>query len=424
MNIKRSLYGLFIMTFCLSCSKSSETSEGAHDPTLPLVLTDFSPHVGSAASKIVISGENFGNDPELIKVLIGGKEASVVGVSPTRIYVISPRRLDPANDITVSLLDKQQTFNTPYLYTLLQTVSTVSGKINADGSGGDTDGALTQAMYNNPRYLNIDEENTLFVMQYPGSKNLRIVDVVGNKVSTIPANVVKSAHGMTFKKGENVPYVVDRDGAPKIIFKLPPSNSWQPVLSFSDIKNEYSYPLDIVLDEPRNIFYIQEYTEGKILMVDATSFSSLGEAYRTNVNEIDRLALDKKGNLYIARTSSHHIIKYNPETKKAELFAGGQGVAGISNGPRLHARFNKPEAMVFDDEGNMYVADSGNHCIRKIDAAGNVTTYAGQMGKAGYSDGLPAVALFNEPTGLAVDSEGVMYVADSKNHRLRTIIIE
>jgi len=146
--------------------------------------------------------------------------------------------------------------------------------------------------------------------------------------------------------------------------------------------------------------------------------------YRTNVNEIDRIAVDHEGNIYIARTSSHYIVKFNPKTGQAETYAGGQGIAGTQDGPKMHARFNNPEQMVFDEENNMYVADRGNHCIRKIDKDGNVTVYAGQPGKGGYSDGLPQNALFNQPTGLALDKEGILYVADWKNHRIRTIIIE
>jgi len=424
MKLKNYLLFFLISILWISCKNAVNIPIEPHNANQPIVLTDFSPQLGSAATKLIITGENFGNDTSQVTVNIGGKKAAIVGISPTKIYVLSPRRLEPINTIEVTIKGQSKSFEKKYNYKLLQTVSTLSGRVNADGSGGDVDGALGTAMFKDPKYLNIDGEKNLFVIQYADSRNIRMVNITNNKVTTIPAGAVKSAHGIVIRKVDNVPFVCDRDGFPKTFFQLSPANSWQPTLSFNDAANEYSYPLDIAYDETANIFYLQDYTFGKILAVDGRTFTSLGEVYRTNVNEIDRIAVDHEGNIYIARTSSHYIVKFNPKTGQAETYAGGQGIAGTQDGPKMHARFNNPEQMVFDEENNMYVADRGNHCIRKIDKDGNVTVYAGQPGKGGYSDGLPQNALFNQPTGLALDKEGILYVADWKNHRIRTIIIE
>lgn len=417
---KMLLVSLIILS---SCSKKEE-EQTAYNPNQPVVISRFSPDTGPAAAKIVITGENFGSDTSLVKVTIGGKAAAVIGVSPNKIYALSPRRLEPTNSIEVTIGEQHLVFEKQFRYQLLQTVSTLSGKVNADGSGGAVDGSLAQATFNDPKYLNIDQENILFVMQYATSKNLRLVDILQNKVSTIPSGVVKSFHGMAIRKSDNTPIIIDRDGDPKLIYTLPPFNSWLPNLIFQDQVDDYSWPADIAYDQEREIFYVQDYTFGKILAIDAITMNSLGEIYRTGANELTRLALDKDGKLYIARTASHHIVKFDPETKKAEVFAGEQGVAGSDDGLRLYAHFRNPEQMVFDESGNLYIADSGNHCIRKIDLNGEVTLYAGQPGNSGYSDGLPKESLFNQPTGLALDSEGVLYVADWKNHRIRTIIVE
>lgn len=425
--IMRCIYYANFMLFMLllfACSKSEETKQETYDPNIPIEISDFSPTVGSAATKIVISGRNFGSDTSQVRVHIGEKQAKVIGVSPTKIYATVPRRLAPTNTISVTIADQQKIAEKQFEYQILQSVNTLSGRVNADGSGGQADGPLAQAMYNDPKYLAIDNENNLFVLQYLASKNIRKINIANNSVSSIPSGPFSSAYGITIRRSDNTPFICDRDGAPKTMFQLSPFNSWQPALVFNDNDNIFSYPLDIVYSAPDNVFYIQEYVSGKIIAIDGNNFVSLGEVYRTNVNELNRITLDREGNLYIARTSSHYILKVNPKTGTSEVFAGAQGATGAQNGPKLNARFNNPEQMVFDDEGNLFVADRGNHCIRKISVTGEVSVYGGQPGKSGYADGAPQMSLFNQPTGLAFDSEGTLYVADWKNHRIRTIIVE
>ena len=78
----------------------------------------------------------------------------------------------------------------------------------------------------------------------------------------------------------------------------------------------------------------------------------------------------------------------------------------------------------FDNDGNMFVADYGNHCIRMISADNIVTTVAGQPGVAGYKDGGPVESLFKNPWGVAVNEQGDIYIADWGNARIRKLVIE
>lgn len=101
--------------------------------------------------------------------------------------------------------------------------------------------------------------------------------------------------------------------------------------------------------------------------------------------------------------------------------AGTGGQAGALNATGAAARFRGPLAVVSDAAGNAYVADADNHVIRRITPAGVVTTFAGEMGSAGSADGTGAAARFNAPTGLAIDAQGNLYVADTLNHTIRRI---
>lgn len=98
-------------------------------------------------------------------------------------------------------------------------------------------------------------------------------------------------------------------------------------------------------------------------------------------------------------------------------FAGG--TAGFADGKGSAARFRTPNGLDVDTAGNVFVADTGNHRIRKIAPDGTVTTLAG--GERGFKDGKAAEAQFDSPYGLAVKRDGTVYVADTKNHRIRAI---
>ena len=95
--------------------------------------------------------------------------------------------------------------------------------------------------------------------------------------------------------------------------------------------------------------------------------------------------------------------------------------AGSTNGNGNDARFWNPQGLTVDDKGNIYVADTGNNTVRKITPMGMVTTLAGLAGASGTTDGIEADARFNSPGGVAMDNAGNVYVADTNNHAVRKI---
>ena len=132
------------------------------------------------------------------------------------------------------------------------------------------------------------------------------------------------------------------------------------------------------------------------------------------------LAADANGNLYIADTENHAIRKMTP-TGDVTTLAGMPGVAGSADGTGAAASFNVPTGIAVDVAGNVYVGDTGNQLIRKISPAGVVTTLAGTVNVTGHGDGIGTSATFNGPTGVAVDLAGNVYVADSANDAIRRI---
>ena len=142
-------------------------------------------------------------------------------------------------------------------------------------------------------------------------------------------------------------------------------------------------------------------------------------------------AVDSTGNVYVGDRLNHTIRKITPEQRlpRATEFngavgtlAGLAGSIGSADGMGSAARFKYPDGVAVDSAGNVYVADTQNHTIRKITSDGMVSTLAGLAGSIGSADGMGSDARFKYPSGVAVDSAGNVYVGDAENNTIRKII--
>ncbi len=148
--------------------------------------------------------------------------------------------------------------------------------------------------------------------------------------------------------------------------------------------------------------------------------SSDGLGTAASFNAPRAIAIDQAGNLYVSDTGNQTIRKISPSLQVTTL-AGTAGSLGSSDGSGSAASFDGPWGIAVDSGGNVYVSDSLNHTVRKITPAGVVTTLAGSAGVAGYSDGTGALARFDGPQGLCIDTAGNLYVADTFNQVVRKV---
>jgi sugar lactone lactonase YvrE len=147
-----------------------------------------------------------------------------------------------------------------------------------------------------------------------------------------------------------------------------------------------------------------------------------GPATSARLNAPRTMAADGAGNMYIIDTGNHRARKVDTAGRITTI--AGTGTAGFSGdgGPGTSARLNTPHGIAVDGAGNVYIADPPNQRIRKVDTSGQITTVAGN-GSSGYNgDGIPATsARLNYPKGVEIGPDGLLYIADNNNHRVRKV---
>ncbi len=149
-----------------------------------------------------------------------------------------------------------------------------------------------------------------------------------------------------------------------------------------------------------------------------SSGSADGTRAAARFNEPQGVAVDVSGNVFVADADNNTIRKITTAGVVTTI-AGTAGLSGSTDGTGAAARFNAPTGVAVDGSGDVFVADCGNQTIRKITAAGVVTTFAGTAGSSGSADATGATASFTRPTGVAVDVSGNVFVADRGNSTIR-----
>lgn len=151
-------------------------------------------------------------------------------------------------------------------------------------------------------------------------------------------------------------------------------------------------------------------------------FGDNGPALGARLNRPRGLARDARGNLYVADSANHRVrlitAAGNITTVAGVGAAGGQG----DGGPAVEAQLDTPAGLALDVEGNLYIAERGGHRIRRVDRSGRISTVAGSGRPGAAGDGGPALeARLHSPAGVAVDRDGNLYIADTGNHRVRLV---
>jgi DNA-binding beta-propeller fold protein YncE len=264
-------------------------------------------------------------------------------------------------------------------------VSTLAGT----GVKGYQDGEWSNALFCAPYGVAVDKEGNIIVADL-GNHRIRLITPQG-QVSTLAGNGEEG-----YQDGEGT-------------------------------VAQFRFPVGVAVDGGGNIIVADTENNCIRLITPQDHVSTLagtgeqghqdGEGTVAKFDLPSDIAVDRDGNIIVADTMNRRIRKITPQGQVSTL--AGTGEEGHRDGEGTDAQFEFPSGVAVDGDGNVVVAD--NHRIRLITPQGQVSTLAG-TGEEGYRDGEGIDALFNSPSGVAVDEEGNIVVADEHNHRVRRVV--
>lgn len=467
------LLTLFMIYFS-SCKDEKGATLAPYDPSQPIEVTDFTPQKGGGKKKMIIYGSNFGTDPSLVSVKVGGKEAVVVNAKGTSIYCMTPERCFEGT-VEVKVGEQAVIASAKYEYEPQIVVSDLCGDVDELGQGDlvptgpfDNCGKIEY-----PYWFSFDprNHNILYLAQAGGAgvtRPLRILDLEKKMIYTKSIAGIGRLYTITWTNSQDMVLAVPQNNNPEarnnIILQRQSSEDGQ---DFKDaapniLTRGNACTSSMILPQTGEIYFI---------------FRNQGNVYRYNFEENgwnnnpkvpngeglqDLLAFSVPNKeidfsliphptgkyVYVVMHNNHYILRSNYDEQTQRLVTpyivcGQSDQAEYKDLVGTNARLNGPGQGVFvyndkyeaegkEDWYDFYFTDTNNHCIRILTPDGVVSTFAGRgasstsVAKYGKQNGeIRERARFKEPRGLAYD-EGTktFYVGDAGNFKIRKIAKE
>jgi hypothetical protein len=428
----------------ISCKDEDKSGGAVHDPSKPVVLTSFMPDSGRISEMMLLDGSNFGTDTSNINVFFNAKKAKVLGSTGTRILAFIPRLPGDTCVVTVEVGGKQYVYDKFFRYKIEASVTTLAG------NGTDTlmISSLDKSCFR-PVYIGTDKDYNIFVsIENNGGMLLKLneqensVVVLATNTQGMYPNFQPNAHPET---GIVMLGSLGAGNRDRFLF-LDPKEGWAPKMKFikSWKANEYELPTNNGADIYGNHethyhclyckadgYFYTRYCGGQIVKIDPKTWEA-EVIYRTNSGIAYGMAFHpvRTSELWIGYDNGQGAELSNSlcmidVLNPAETFRKLSGAGGHRDGRLDQAQFYYIRQINFDADGNLFIGDGGNHCIRKVDTDNMmVETIIGIPGVADFKDGNKDEALFNALHGIATDPDGIIYASDYGNYRVRRIAVE
>jgi hypothetical protein len=430
----------------VACEREDKSGGALHDPSKPVVLTSFMPDSGRISEMVLLDGSNFGTDVSNIKVFFNAKEAKVINSTGTRILALAPRLPGDTCVMSVEIGGKRYVYDDFFRYKVEASVTTLAG----DGVNALTTTSLDKSQLR-PVYIGTDMDYNIFVSVENNSGMLLKLNEQENSIMVLVTN----EQGMTPRFQPNshpetnvIMFGAEGEGNRDRFITLDPKEGWAPKMRFvkSWTANDFPLPANNGQSNAYNhethyhCLYCKadgnlytRYTGGQVVKINPVSWDA-EIVYQTNSGIAYAMAFHpiRTSELWIGYSSGNgaelanslcRVDVFNPAETFRKLSGAISG--GHRDGRLDQAMFYNMRQMNFDSDGNLFVGDAGNHCIRKVDTDNmTVETIIGIPGKSGFKDGNKDDALFYDPHGIATDPDGIIYVSDYSNNRIRRIAIE
>ena len=372
------LFNFLCLTMLFQSCKKDQQPMGA--PPGDLHIDSFAPETAAKGSVLVIIGTNFSPNASENIVRFNGVAAMVTAVTATTLTVRVPTGA-VTGKITVETGGKR--ISSAKDFTYIYTVSTLAG----NGIAGFKEGEGLVAEFKLPFGIVTDASGNVYVGD-GGNNRIRKVTAAG-VVSTLAGN-------------GNSGFV---DGPADVA--------------------QFNNPEGVAVDASGNLFVadfanyrVRKISGGGVTTVAGNGIAGFkeGDALAAQFFDPEGIAVDESENLFVAEYGNSRIRKIAAGVVTTHA---GNGIEGFKDGAATNAEFDSPFGVAADASGNIYVGDFRNNRIRKITGS-TVVTFAGD-GMDGFKDGPGVTAQFTRPQGVAVDALGNVYVADRGNHRIRKI---
>ena len=419
---------------------NEDTKNTAFDPNQPVKFTKFMPDSGGIRTKFIVKGSNFGEDKSQVKVYFKDKvgnerEALVLGVKPDVIYAQVPKQAGGESHVRVEIAGKKAELSSSektFKYIVTSSVSTVVGKAKEKGN---QDGALGETTFTDPTYVAVDNDDNVFIFDANGKTRLSSIEQ--NKTITLLDGM---AMGQPIYLDKERKYLFAACLNAKFgCFLFDANVSWT-ADKMGDLLGKGGWVHSVVLDPVDSTFVIYRQNTGELWTqpfdknkktLNPDKAKRIGTVYNIGSNGLCAYnPVDKYVYCVIQIKSAVYRFKLTRDADgwpaldgDIEEYIPGAG-AGFRDGDVQEAQFNEPRGIAMDKEGNLYIADINNHRIRKVDTKLNVVTTIAGSGDAGYKDGDPLEAQFNQPSGIYLDKNEFLYIADKGNHCIRKLAIE
>lgn len=396
---KTIIFCLFIGVFLYACKEDDinnkinppEDNDILEDPVITAIL----PSEGLPLSILTIEGDHFSSKNEENQVTINGTPARVLASNKKALQVEVPEEGE-TGAVIVKVGTRSATG--PVFTYLIQSsdvyiTETYAGTPNVSGYA---DGDRLSALFYVPEGVEFDSKGNLII----ADRDNHLI----RKIS--PEGQVSLVAG---------------------VYTDPPSFGWDD--GDAGIA-KFRFPLKVAVDAQDNI-YIADRTNHRIRKIDAatgvvSTIAGSSRGFAEGVGDdamfdspLD-VAVGNDGTVYVADSGNDRIRKIAPDGTVSTL--AGDGTRSHRDGTGEGAQLANPSGIAIDQDGNIIVADRNNHSLRKITPTGETTTIAGTPGSSGFTDGLAlSGARLNNPFGVTVAPDGVIYVVEIGNHAVRML---
>lgn len=436
---------ILIIISCDNQSAESNPYDKPHDPAKPVEVSGIGPEKGGYGTRVVISGSNFGNDPEKIRVSFNEKEALILGVQDNAIYAMCPKQPGDYSTIKVAVKGVGDTFTEVELagkqfkYLLRAAVTTVAGVF---GKNQAIDGPALEASFQRPAKLACDIDGKNIIVVDDNASKIRLVSLTDNKVVTVSS--VANPFSCSFNTQYDKCFVLIRAAArrPELFVALSKENNYMsPVMYYDEKDDNGNYifggtETGSLTADDEYVYIMSQYAAKLVRIHQITGKVELiGQNLDIPASFIYMTFNAKDKKLYAYAESAGRLYRLDPKHTPAGrttpwitndeveyVLGNGSGTAVEGYGDQARCPCS---GITADVDGNLYGCDITNHVVWKFDVnTRQATIFAGTPGVQGYKDGKPREAILGRPLDVTTTADGIVYIAETTNFLIRSISIQ